>query len=108
MDKTIEIKFQNELIKLESALIVGKEKDSENTNAMYCGSLNFDELHNALFYVNVTVLKILTGEMGVPLDDCDDFLLSALSEALTRQWNVDNGHAPDVEVSKVTKFRRRY
>jgi hypothetical protein len=107
MNNPIEIKFQNEIIKLESALIVGKENESENTNAMYIGSLNFDELHNALFYVNVTVLKILTGEMGVPLDECDDFLLSAMSEALTRQWNVENGHVPDVEVSKVTKFRRR-
>ena len=106
-ERVIQVKCENELIELESALIAGKEADGLSYTAMYMGRLDLDELHNALFYANTGIIKILTEQLEIPLDDCDDFLLSALSEALTREWNVKNGHAPDVNVSKVIKYRKR-
>jgi hypothetical protein len=104
--RPIEIKFQNELIRMENVLIAGQEADGENSTSMYIGHLDLDELHNALFYIHSGVIKILVSELGIPLDNCDDFLLSAMTEALTREWNVQNGHAPDVAVSKVIKYRK--
>jgi hypothetical protein len=106
-NRIVQVKFENELINLESALIVGKEVGGTKNTAMYVGSLDFDDIHSVLFYVNTSVLKILTGQMGIDLDDCDDFLLSAMSEAITKEWNVQNGHAQDVEMQKVVKFRRK-
>ena len=106
-ERVIRITCQDELIELESALIAGKEADGRSTTAMYMGRLDLDELHNALFYANTGVLKILTEQLEIPLENCDDFLLSAISEALTRQWNVQHGNAPDVNVSKVIKYRRQ-
>lgn len=104
-DRTVEINFQTESFRMENALIAGQEIDGKYT-AMYIGQLDLDDLHNALFYVNMSVLKILTKQLGIDLNDCDDFLLSAISEALTKEWNVQNGHAPDVKVEKVVKYRR--
>lgn len=106
-ERVIRVRCADELIELESALIAGKEADGRSTTAMYMGRLDLDELHNALFYVNTGVIKILTEQLDIPLDACDDFLLSALSEALTRQYNVKHGHAPDVNVSKVIKYRKK-
>ena len=105
-NRIVEIKFQDELIKMENVLIAGKEANGENSTSMYIGHLDLDELHNALFYINSGIIKILTGELDIPLDNCDDFLLSAISEALTREWNVQHGHAPDVAVSKIIKYRK--
>jgi len=105
-ERVIQVRCENELIELENALIAGKEADGRSTTAMYMGRLNLDELHNALFYANTGVIKILTEQLDIPLDNCDDFLLSALSEALTREYNVKHGHAPDVNISKVIKYRR--
>lgn len=106
-ERTIRVTCQDEIIELENALIAGKEADDLSSTAMYMGRLNLDELHNALFYANTGVIKILTEQLDIPLDACDDFLLSALSEALTREYNVQHGHAPDVNISKVIKYRRQ-
>jgi hypothetical protein len=106
-DNTIRITCQDVEIELESALITGKEADGLSYTAMYMGRLDLDELHNALFYANTGILKILTEQLDIPLENCDDFLLSAISEALTRQWNVQHGHAPDVNISKVIKYRKQ-
>lgn len=104
INKNIEIRFNGETVRMESALIAGKET-RENNTSMYIGPLNLDEIHNALFLVNTGVLKILTRELGVELDDCDDFLLSAMSEALTYEWNAQRGKVPDVDASKVIRYR---
>jgi hypothetical protein len=105
-DRTIRVMCQNEVVELENALIAGKDADGRSTTALYMGRLDLDELHNALFYANTGVIKILTEQLEIPLDNCDDFLLSALSEALTREWNVQHENAPDVNFSKVIKYRK--
>jgi hypothetical protein len=106
-ERVIQVKCGDELVELENALIAGKESDGLSTTALYMGRLDLDELHNALFYANTGVLKILTEQFEIPLENCDDFLLSALSEAFTRELNVQHGHAPDVNVSKVIKYRKQ-
>jgi hypothetical protein len=105
--KNVEIRFENETVtNMESALITGKELGKgRSSTSMYIGPLHPDDLHDALFLANTGVIKILTEEMGVDLDDCDDFLLSAMSEALTYEWNVKRGRASDNNFSKVIKYR---
>lgn len=105
-DRIIRIHFQDEYMQLENALVAGKELDGRTNTTMYMGPLDLDELHNALFYINTGVLKILSEQLEIPLENCDDFLLSAVSEALTKEWNVQNGNAPDVKISKMIKYRK--
>ena len=104
INKTVEIRFKNEVVRMESALIAGKET-GEDCTSMYVGPLNLDEIHKALFLVNTGVLKVLTRELGINLDDCDDFLLSAMSEALTYEWNVQRGKASNTDVPRIVKYR---
>ena len=85
IDKQIHVRFDNETLRLESALIAGKEPDSNNIS-MYVGPLSLDDLHQNLFLINSGIIKILTKELGVNLDNCDDFLLSAVTEALVYEW----------------------
>lgn len=100
----IEIRVKDEIIRMENALIAGKEIGS-NSASMYMGPLNLNELHNALFLINTGVLKILTRELDIDLDDCDDFLLSAISEAITYEWNVQRGQAKNASASKIVRYR---
>jgi hypothetical protein len=99
--KIINITFNDELVRMNSALIAGKETAGTHTS-MYVGPLNLNELHNTLFLINTGVLKILTQELDIDLDDCDDFLLSAISEAITYEWNVQRGKA---NAPRVVKYR---
>jgi hypothetical protein len=103
-NRQVEVKFSDETTKLESALIAGKESNGGSIS-MYVGPLDLDELHHNLFLVNTGVIKILTRELGVKLDDCDDFLISAITEALVYEWNTEKGHVPNPEFSKVVKYR---
>ena len=103
--RTIDVHFQNEVISMDNALIAGKESSQQFYTAMYGGVLDLDELHNLLFYTHSTVIKILTGQFEVPFDEVDDFLLSAMSEAITKEWNVMNGKARDVDIERVSKYR---
>lgn len=104
MDKLIHVRFDDETLKLESALIAGKEPDSNNIS-MYVGPLSLDDLHHNLFLINSGVIKILTKELGINLDNCDDFLLSAVTEALVYEWNLHKGKVSDSGSSKVVKYR---
>ena len=71
---------------------------------MYVGPLALDDLHHNVFLINSGVIKILTRELGIKLDDCDDFLISAITEALVYEWNTEKGHVPNPEFSKVIKY----
>lgn len=104
-NKTVKIEFQNEIIEMENVLIAGREAHEQLYTAMYGGSLDLDELHNLLFYTQTTVIKILTGQFEIPFERVDDFLLSAMSEAITKEWNVMHGKAPDVDIERVSKYR---
>lgn len=99
MNNNIKIIFADESFTLKSALISGKHNDFHPTS-IYCGELDFDEIHSALYYANRAVIKLLTEHFGVPFDNVDDFLLSALSEAMTKEWNVMNSGDSDTEVRK--------
>lgn len=104
IDKLVEVKFDNETLSLESVLIAGKEPDNANVS-MYVGPLDLDILHHNLFLINSGVIKILTKELGVNLDNCDEFLLSAITEALVYEWNIQKGKTSDSGSSKVVKYR---
>ena len=104
IDKLIHVRFDDETLSLESALIAGKEPDNNNIS-MYVGPLSLDDLHQNLFLINSGIIKILTKELGVSLDNCDDFLLSAVTEALVYEWNIQKGKTSDSGSSKVVKYR---
>ena len=103
INRQVEVRFSDETTKLESALIAGKEPNGGNIS-MYVGPLALDDLHHNLFLISSGVIKILTRELGIKLDDCDDFLISAITEALVYEWNTEKGHVPNPEFSKVIKY----
>jgi hypothetical protein len=107
MNRTVEITFKDEFMRMEDILIAGRDVDTGNYTTMFIGDLDLNELHNALFYINTGVIKILTNELGISLDDCDDFMISSISEALTREWNVQRGSYTESGVSRVIKYREK-
>ena len=80
-ERVMKSDLRDETIELESALIAGKEPNGGNIS-MYVGPLALDESTHNLFLINSGVIKILTRELDIKLDDCDDFLISAITEAL--------------------------
>lgn len=106
MSDGIKVTFSGETMEFSSALFGGAANDFVNSPlSVYCGSLDLDELHNALFYINRTVLKVLIDELEIPLDECDEFLFSAVMEALTKEYNVRHGGNPDMHIRKTVKYR---
>ena len=101
------VMFSGESIDFKSALVSGKVDDnSETPTSIYGGPLNLEEIHSALFYANRAVIKLLIEEFSVPLDAVDEFLLSALSEAVTQEWNAQKSGTPDMDIRKIIKHRR--
>lgn len=104
MQNNIKITLSTETIELENALIGGRVDDiSDSPIALYCGSLDLDEIHTCLFYINRSVSKLLTDEFGFPIEHAEQFLLSALSEAITQEYNVKISGVSDMDVQKVVK-----
>jgi hypothetical protein len=107
MNKSINVVFADEHFKLSSALISGKIDDNYGTpTSCYAGSLNPEEVHSALFYAHRAVIRILIDEFNVPLENVDDFLLSALSEALTKEYNNHARGETDMDIKKSIKFNK--
>lgn len=107
MDNTMKVTFSGEIIELTSALLSGKVNDRHGTpTSIYGGPLELDEIHSALYYANRTVIRLLTEEFSVALDNVDEFLVSALTEALTKEWNERNSGDSTVDVKKIIKFRK--
>lgn len=84
----VKITLGTEKFVLKSALIGGTMDNFLGTPAsMYGGAIDLDELHTALYYANRAVLQILVNELNIPLDKTDGFLVSAMSEALVKEYN---------------------
>lgn len=71
----------------DTVLCAGKKDDDNRPVTFYSGSADLDEVHNALYYINRTVIRTLSNEFGIALNDMDDFFHSAISEAFTKEYN---------------------
>jgi hypothetical protein len=88
MRRNIKVIAGDEVMILKGALISGDLEDGIGSpTSMYIGKMDLDYIHRALYYANRTVLRILVDEFGIPLDKTDDFLVSAMSEALVKEYN---------------------
>ena len=107
MDNTMKVSFSGESFELTSALVSGRMTDRHGTpTSLYGGPLELEEIHSALYYANRTVIRLLTEEFSVALEDCDEFIISALTEALNKEWNERNTGDSTVDVKKIMKFRK--
>ena len=105
-DTTLRVTFSDETVLMHSALISGKmDNFLDSYTSVYCGPLDLEEIHTALFFMNRAVIKLLVSEFGIWLDSVDDFLLSAMTEALTKEYNVNVSGDSDVEFQKKIRFR---
>jgi hypothetical protein len=103
----IKVEFDTEKLIMKSAIVSGLSEHDSRPISCYAGKLNPDEIHSALYYANRTVIRLLVEEFNVPLDMVDDFLLSALSEALTREYNNRNKGVDDMDIRKSVKYRNQ-
>lgn len=100
--------FTGEIFRMKSALISGVMNDGTiSPMSLYSGTLDLEEVHNALFYANRAVIKILMDEFGIPLDCAEEFLGSAVSEAVTEEYNARSQGNMDVDVRKVFRENRK-
>jgi hypothetical protein len=105
---TIKIQFNNESFEMKNALIAGRNDDYFGSpTSCYIGSLNPDEIHSALYFTHRAVIRLLCDQFNVPLDEVDDFLLSALSEALTKEYNNRIKGEDDMDVRKTVKYNKK-
>jgi hypothetical protein len=105
-DKKLRIQFADENFELRGALISGKDSGIFGQPiSLYCGPLDLDEIHSALYYANRAVVRMLTEEFGVEFDQVDSFLLSAVAECMTKELNVRANGQEDLDVRKSVKYR---
>lgn len=101
------VDFSGEIIEMENALIAGRLSENIHPKSppisLYGGGLNLSELHSALFYAHRTAIRLLVEELDVELEEVDTFLLSALTEAVTMEWNARAKGVDDLDVTKVVK-----
>jgi hypothetical protein len=102
----IRIQFADEIMILENALISGRQMDGSPTSC-YIGTIDPDEIHSYLHYANRAVIRLLVDQFGIPLEEVDSFLLSALAEALTKEYNNHISGESDMDVRASMKFNRK-
>lgn len=103
----VKIDFSGEIIELENVLIGGRAaKEPYAPMSLYGGKLNLDELHNSLYYINRAVIHLLVNEFEIDLEEVDGFLLSALSESLVKEYNLQSEGRSDANVHKVVSKRK--
>lgn len=104
---SINVMFPDESFEFKSILISGRVNNPDETpTSAYGGPLDLDEIHTCLFYANRAIIKLLTEEFEIPLETVDEFLFSAISEALTKEWNAQAKGLPDMDVRKVVRHRK--
>jgi hypothetical protein len=104
MSNTIKVTYGQETMHLKNVLLGGRIDDyHEQPTSFYGGVLDLDEIHNSLHHIIRAVIKMLTSEFEIPLEEVDDFVLSALAEAITKEWNVIHSGHSDVDIQKITK-----
>lgn len=101
----IKVQFADEIMILENALISGRQTDGSPTSC-YIGSMDPDEIHSYLYFANRAVIRLLVDQFDLPLEEADSFLLSALAEALTKEYNNHVSGESDMDVRASMKFKR--
>jgi hypothetical protein len=101
----IKITFANEVMDLENALISGRLEDGSPTSC-YIGVMDLDELHSYLYFTHRAVIKLLVNQLGVPFGEVDSFLVSALSEAVVKEYNEKARGESDMDVKASMMFRK--
>ena len=101
----IKVQYETEKMDLDIMLVGGRNTDGYPTSA-YIGPLFPDDIHNCLYYANRAIIKLFANQFKVPWDDIDTFMLSALSEAMTKEFNDQRLGRSDLEARTSIKFNK--
>lgn len=101
----IKVTFANEVMEMENALIAGRLTDGSPTSC-YMGSIDPDEIHSYLYFTHRAVIRLLVDQMGVPFEKVDDYLVSALSEAMVKEYNNRVRGESDMNVRASMMFKK--
>jgi hypothetical protein len=101
----IKVQYETERMNLDIMLVGGRDVTGHPTSA-YIGPLNPDDIHNCLYYANRAIIKLFVNHFHVPFDDVDNFMISALSEAMTKEYNDHRAGRSDLEARTSIKFNK--
>lgn len=108
LQNNITVRYSGEYIELKTALIGGKVDDfDEDITGIYGGPLDLDEIHTTLYSAVRAVVTLLTQEFKIPLEQVDNFIFSAVNEALVKEWNNKDGNDSDMAIKKIVKRYRK-
>lgn len=101
----IKIEFETEKMRLDTMLVGGRDISGRPTSC-YIGSLTPEDIHNCLFYANRAIIKLFTEKFDVPFEETEKFIMSALTEALTKEYNDKLKGYSDLEARTEMKFKK--
>ena len=101
----IKIEFETEKMNLDTMLVGGRDVSGRPTSC-FIGSLHPEDIHNCLFYANRAIIKLFTEKFHVPFEEAEKFIMSALTEALTKEYNDKITGYSDLEARTEMKFRK--
>ena len=101
----IKVLFEGERMDLDIMLIGGRDITGRPTSA-YIGPLNPDDIHNCLYYANRAIVKLFVEKFHIPFNEVDSFMISALTEALTKEYNDQNSGHSDLESRTSLRFNK--
>jgi hypothetical protein len=109
MKMHIKVEYEDEKFEMKSGLFAGRLNDAEGSpTACYIGRIEPEDIHNALYYIHRSVIKIMVDQFDVPLSVVDDFLISALSRAVTQERAIRILGKSDLSSEKTVKFKNNH
>jgi hypothetical protein len=100
--KNVTVKFDNEEVLLNTALIGGVLGDgSEFPMGMYAGHLDIGEIGIALMHCHRAVIKLLREQHGFNLEDSLEFVCFCMAEASKREEGNKQEHNVSFETHQM-------
>jgi hypothetical protein len=91
---------------LRNALVSGLDEKDGSPVTLYSGNLDIDEIYTLFYYANRTIIKMLVNHFDIPLENADSFLVSAMTEALMKEYKISIGKEPDTDHQKVIRYEK--
>jgi hypothetical protein len=103
----VKIQFEDERMNLDIMLVGGRDISGHPISA-YIGPLNPDDIHTCLYFANRAIIKLFVEKFQIPFDDVDSFMISALTEALTKEFNESRLGYSDIQTRTSIKFNKNH
>ena len=105
-ENKIYLNYLGESSVLRTALVGGFTDDDDKPITMFGGKLDLDEVLLSLVYINRAVLKILSNEFDLKLDEGLEVLTKVLKESFMQELQSVVNDQNDVSMKTIVKSIR--